>query len=461
MGYRKWTSWVLFLSLLAAISWGFWERANRMALVHAVEGSGQRDFYNLLNQVEQSEVSLGKALVSSSRAQQAALLTQASNQAAGAQSSLSQLPTPGINLVGTRKFLAQTADYCQYLAQRVARGQSLSQEEIQNLSRLRQEMGKLAVDLHNIEGQVAARTIRWSSFYSLHMPPLPRTMAWLKVRPVQATPHPLEGFVNTDRHLQTLPSLNYDGPFSDHLEKAKPLGLAAHPVDQPTAEKNALKFANDASGTTYRIASVNPVNGRIPCFGISLADEKRPGRQARIDVSRQGGHIISFLNPRPVDAPTIDVKAAQERATAFLKAQGFPDMLPTYTISQGHAQLFTFVAREQDVLLYPDQVKVKVALDNGEIVGFDATPFFMAHHKRDLPVPQVSAKEITAKLKPHLKVEGIRLTLIPTGGGREVLTYEVSTKLDTERYLLYFNALTGEEEKIMKIIDLPGGQLTM
>ncbi|SMB91355.1 germination protein YpeB [Thermanaeromonas toyohensis ToBE] len=461
MERKRWTVWVLSLLLLAAISWGFWERANRLALAHAVEGSGQRDFYNLLTQVEQTEVSLGKALVSTSKAQQAALLTQASNQAAGAQTSLSQLPTPGINLIGTRKFLAQTADYCQYLAQRVAHGQPPSNEEIQNLIRLRQEMGRLAADLHNIEGQVATHAIRWSSFYSLHMPSLPRTMAWLKARPVQATPHPLEGFVNTDRHLQTLPSLNYDGPFSDHLEKARPLGLAAQSVDQPAAEKNALKFANDASGTTYRVASVNPVNGRIPCFGMSLTDEKRPGRQARIDVSRQGGHIISFLNPRAVEAPTIDVKAAQERAAAFLKAQGFPDMVPTYTLSQGHAQLFTFVARERDILLYPDQIKVKVALDNGEIVGFDATPFFMAHHKRDLPTPQVSAKEITAKLKPHLKVEGIRLALIPTGGGREVLTYEVSTKLDTERYLLYFNALTGEEEKIMKIIDLPGGQLTM
>ncbi|MCG0277417.1 MAG: germination protein YpeB [Thermanaeromonas sp.] len=461
MKYRKWTSWVLLLSLLAAISWGLWERANRMALVHAVEGSGQRDFYNLLSQVEQSEVSLGKALVSSSQAQTAALLTQASNQAAGAQSSISQLPTPGINLVGTRKFLAQTADYCQYLAQKVARGQSLSQEEIQNLSRLRQEMGKLAADLHSIEGQVATRAIRWSSFYSLHMPSLPRTIAWLSARPVQSTPHPLEGFVNTDRHLQSLPSLNYDGPFSDHLEKARPWGLVATPVDQPTAEKNALKFANDASGTTYRITGVNPVNGRIPCFGISLVDEKKPDRQARIDVSRQGGHIISFLNPRTVGAPAIDVKAAQERATAFLKSQGFPDMVPTYTITQGSTQIFTFAAKQKDIILYPDQVKVKVALDNGEIVGFDATPFFMAHHDRDLPAPRLTAKEVTAKVKPHLKVEGVRLALIPTGGGREVLTYEVSTKLDAERYLIYFNALTGEEEKIMKIIDVPGGQLTM
>lgn len=459
--HRKWSILTLSLLLLAAISWGFWERANRLALAHAVEAGGQRDFYNLLSQVEQAEVSMGKALVCSTPAQQAALLTQAWNQASFAQASLSQLPTQGINLTATRKFLSQAADYSNYLAQKVARGQPLSAEEVQNLTRLRQEMSRLAADLHNTEGQVASRALRWSSFYSVRMPPLPKTMAWLKAQPVQANPGPLEGFINTDRHMQTLPSLNYDGPFSDHLEKVRPLGLTGGAIDQPQAEKNALAFANEAGRTSYRIAAVNTVNGRIPSFGISLADDKRPGLLGRIDVSKQGGHIISFLNPRAIEAPTMDAKSAEERATSFLQTHGFPQMVPTYTLRQGNSQLITFAAQEKGVILYPDQVKVKVALDNGEIVGLDATPYFMAHHQRSLPEPQVSVEEIRTKIKPHLKVEDIRLALIPTGGGREVLTYEVKTLLDNERYLLYFNALTGEEEKVMKIIDLPGGQLTM
>ncbi|MGB9859577.1 MAG: germination protein YpeB [Moorellaceae bacterium] len=458
---RKWTVLTLSLLLLAAVSWGFWERANRLALSHAVEAGGQRDFYNLLSQVEQTEVSMGKALVCSTPAQQAALLTQAWNQASFAQTSLSQLPTPGINLAATRKFLAQAADYSNYLAQKVARGQSLSAEEIQNLTRLRQEMSRLATDLHQTESQVATKALRWSSFYSVRMPSLPKTMAWLKAQPVQANPGPLEGFINTDRYMQTLPSLNYDGPFSDHLEKAKPLGLAGGSIDQPQAEKNALAFAHSASGTSYRVTAVNPINGRIPAWGISLADDNRPGITGHLNVSKQGGHVVSFLNPRAIDAPTLDAQAAEKRAADFLQAHGFAPMVSTYTLRQGNSQLITFAAQEKGIILYPDQIKVKVALDNGEIVGFDATPYFMSHHQRSLPEPQIGAEEIRSKIKPHLRVENIRLALIPTGGGREVLTYEVKTLWDNERYLLYYNALTGEEEKVMKIIDLPGGQLTM
>ncbi|GFN22772.1 germination protein YpeB [Thermanaeromonas sp. C210] len=458
---RRWSTLALSLLLLAALGWGLWERANRLALAHAVEAGGQRDFYNLLSQVEQAEVSMGKSLVCSTPAQQAALLTQAWNQASFAQAALTQLPTPGINLTATRKFLSQAADYCNYLAQKVARGQSLSEEEIQNLNRLRQEMGRLAADLHNTESKVASKALRWSSFYSVRMPPLPRTMALGEAVPAQATPQGLEGFINTDRHMQTLPSLNYDGPFSDHLEKARPLGLTGTAIDQPQAERNALAFAGSASGTPCRVTVVSPVNGRIPCFGISLVDDKRPGIVSRVDVSQQGGHIISFLNPRPVNNATLDAQAAAERAVSFLKAHGFPAVVPTYTLRQGNTQLITFAVREKGVILYPDQVKVKVALDNGEIIGFDATPYYMAHHQRNLPEPAVGVEDIRAKVQPHLKVEGIRLALIPTAGGREILTYEVTTSLDNERYLLYFNALTGEEEKVMKIVDLPGGQLTM
>ncbi|QGP92176.1 Sporulation protein YpeB [Neomoorella glycerini] len=457
---RRISTIVLTLALLLAVGWGLWERANRLTLANAVEAGGQRDFYNLLNYVEQAQVSMGKSLASSSPRQQAVHLTEAWNQAAAAQLSLSQLPTPGIKPINTSKFLAQTSDYNNYLAQKLARGGELSSQEREQLARLRDEMKRLAVDLRQTEGQVASKGLRWSSFYSTRMPAPLRTIANLAI-PVQAQPGPLDGFVNADRRLQTLPSLNYDGPFSDHLEKPRPLGLKGGDVSQAEAERRATAFANDASNSNYRVQATRTSNGLLPTFALNLVDNRRPSVIVHIDISKQGGEVISLLNTRPVGAPTLDAAKALERATAFLKAHGFASMQPTYTVRTDNNQVITFAAKEGDVILYPDQVKVKVALDNGEITGWDATPYYMAHHRRQLPTPKLTPAEARAKINPGLKVEGVRLALIPLPGGIEKLTYEVKTKLDDTRYLTYINAVTGEEEKVLQIVDVPGGQLTM
>ena len=457
---RKLSTILLSLALLLAIGWGLWERANRLTLANAVEAGGQRDFYNLLNYVEQAQVSMGKTLASSSPRQQAVHLTEAWNQAAAAQHSLTQLPTPGFKPVNTSKFLSQTSDYSNYLAQKLARGEEMTPQERQQLASLREEMGRLAADLHQTEGQVAGKTLRWSSFYGFRMPSLPRTIAG-RALPVEARPGPLDGFVNTDRRLQTLPSLNYDGPFSDHLEKQRPLGLGGGEVTQAEAERRAMNFSNAASNSNYRVQATRTSNGRIPTFSLRLLDSRRPNVTTHIDVSKQGGQIVSLLNTRPVGAPTLDAAAALEKARAFLQAQGFTGMQPTYTVRTDNNQVITFAAREGDVILYPDQVKVKVALDNGEITGWDATPYYMSHHKRDLPRPKLTPEQARAKINPGIKVEGVRLALIPLPGGQEKLTYEVKTKMDNTYYLNYINALTGEEEKVLQIIDVPGGQLTM
>lgn len=458
---RKITTLVLALALMLAVGWGLWERANRLSLANAVEASGQRDFYNLLSYVEQAQVSMGKFLASSSPRQQAVHLTEAWNQAAAAQHALSQLPTPGIKPINTSKFLAQTSDYSNYLAQKLARGDEITPQEREQLVRLREEMKRLVADLRQTENQVAAKNLRWSSFYSTRMPKPLKTIARFAV-PAQAQPSPLDGFVNADRRLQTLPSLNYDGPFSDHLEKPRPLGLKGGQVAQNVAEQKALTFAGDASGGgSYRIHTVRTSNGLLPTYAVNLVDDRRAGVTVNVDVSKQGGEIVSLLNTRSVDTPTLNGVQALERATAFLKSRGFADMQPTYTVRSGNSQVITFAAKKDNVILYPDQIKVKVALDNGEIIGWDATPYYMAHHERQLPRPQLTPDEARAKISSSLKVEGVRLALIPLPGGIEKLTYEVKTKLDDTHYLVYINALTGEEEKVLQIIDVPGGQLTM
>ncbi len=58
-------------------------------------------------------------------------------------------------------------------------------------------------------------------------------------------------------------------------------------------------------------------------------------------------------------------------------------MEPNYYLRYDGTVLFNFVYKEQNITIYPDLVKVKVALDNGEIVGFDASTYYLNHHNRN------------------------------------------------------------------------------
>ena len=57
-------------------------------------------------------------------------------------------------------------------------------------------------------------------------------------------------------------------------------------------------------------------------------------------------------------------------------------MEPTYVSEAEKRRVIPFVPSQDGVRIYPDQVKVSVALDDGEVVGFEALGYLMAHTER-------------------------------------------------------------------------------
>ena len=61
-----------------------------------------------------------------------------------------------------------------------------------------------------------------------------------------------------------------------------------------------------------------------------------------------------------------------------------------------------------------------------------------------------------------LEVDGaVRLALIPRSAGDEVLTWEVPARMGDARFLVYINALTGEEENILRLVETGEGAMTL
>ena len=120
-----------------------------------------------------------------------------------------------------------------------------------------------------------------------------------------------------------------------------------------------------------------------------------------------------------------------------------------------------YAAVQDGVLLYPDLIKVKVAMDNGDICSVECSGYIYNHETRENLTVSIGETEAKAKINKDVEIKNIRLAVIPKESKEEVLTYEVKGKIDNHDVLIYINANNGKEENVLLILETPGGILTM
>lgn len=447
----------LTIAVLVVGAWGYGERRNRMALEVRLENERQRAFAELLTHVENVGTLLNKSLVSASPRRNVGLFAEVGRHANAAQSSLSRLPLAGLPTERAGRFLSQVGDFASSLGRQNTRGAPVSDDQWQTLNRLQAQTRELSAQLHELQRQMRQDQLRFT--------PSRTAVATLLRRPDGPAAAPVaDGLRRLDRDIQQYPTLIYDGPFSDHLLRPEPLGLRPGLTSPEEARRIALDFAPVPRGAAYLATVTGQKNGPIPVHAVSVAPVGgAAGPTFLVDVTQQGGHVAWMLSSRQPGRDGVTLAEARTRAAEFLRTRGYPEMEPTYSVSEDGVAVITFAAVQEGVRLYPDLVKVRVARDTGEITGLEAVGFLMSHRKRALPLPALTPEAARARLHGRVEVVSERLALIPLDTRAEALAYEFEVRLAAteSRFLVYISALTGEEEKILQVIDGPNGTLTM
>ena len=430
--------------------WGYGLSREKNQLVTYLNNRNQRAFYEMMGNVENVEATISKSIVSSSPTQRMMLFSDIWQQANAAQQNLSQIPMTEPSVIRTSRFLNQTGDFAWSLAKKYARGTTIKPADVKQLNDLHTQAGYLAVELQNIEKSAASGQLLWDKIKG-------RTDSKLKN---QATPVPM-GLQKIDKNMQGFPTLIYDGPFSDHIFNRKPTGLTGANVNAARAGDIARSFVQAGSKGKYKVVKTESVNGTIPAFRIHLMPQNAAIQLVITDVSKKGGHILSMINTRTVSQIKLPSAKAITLASSFLVGRNIKNMAPTYMIEQQKTGIVIFEYKQDGVIIYPDLMKVKVSLDTGEVVGFEGASFLMNHHTRKLPKPKVTEKEALAAINPELKVTSKRLAVIPLENLQEVFVYEFRGDLKGDTFIVYVNAETGKEERILKVIDTNSGPVTM
>jgi len=440
---------VLALALLITVGWGVHEYNQRVEYHTYLDLQFQRQFYELIGHVENAQVDLAKAMVAGASNDTAKYLNGTVYQSYMAQEKLSQLPFDHAPIRRIEKFLSQLGDYSTAMVNKSLDGVVLGKDEMETLSELHSYANLLSQELIVLQQQIVKEGVNFGDLRREGN------------RDLQALNKRMESFnlINIEERMLEYPELIYDGPFSEHMTDRKSR-LKGKEVDQNTAIQ-ILRDMIDEDLTDIEVVG-NVENTTLDGYYIR-AQKPADGNRDNISavVTRQGGKVLWYLNPRVINESRLDREEAVEIAEDFLEDSGYEDMTATYVMAYEGQILINFAYKQDDVIVYPDLIKVKVALDNGEIIGFESHGYLMSHHTRDISKPTLTEDDARERLSSGVEVEHARLSIIPTAGEKEVLCYEFRVTLGADRFLIYIDAMTGHEVKILLMVEQEDGTLVI
>lgn len=437
--------YVLLTSLLVGVTiWGIYNYNQRRNLNLSLENQYRRAFIELSGYVDEIETQLNKGMLAGSAAQVASISSEIFRQSAAAKACLGQLPTSQVQLDNTAKFLSQVGDYTYVLSQNMINGQNISEEDFENLKSLTSYAATLNNSLAKIQEGIYEGTVSFTSENDYNTA-------------YAAGTDVLKDLENVEKSFSEYPSLIYDGPFSEHIENVQSVMLKnSDEITVDDALKKAKEFLGER-GNSLRYES-DTLNSAIDAYTFVSYDDTK---EISISVTKRGGYVNYFLDSRMVGEEKLNFSEAIITAEKYLNSIGIEDIVSNYYDKTGGVATINFAYQQDGVVCYSDLIKIRVALDNGEILGLEAHGYLMNHKKREFPPIKLTEQEAKEKVSTRLLVDSVGMAYIPKDSLEEILCYEFHGNFNERNFIIYINAENGREEKILMLIESENGILTV
>ena len=395
----------------------------------------QKAFYETCELTEGLSVNFRKLLVAGEAGQMQSLLNEAALQTQGALSNLALLPLGQETVSATLKFINQAGDFAGTLSTKLGNGAMPTDQDYATLEQLSETAAAFSVRM----GRLLDRYERGEAVFDFEGGDA-------------ASGESLYPITNPATEY---PVLLYDGPFSDSRSDGEFKTLDTLPEIAEADARQALA-AFMGSGVTaleYTGESAIPV----ACYEYALTVN---GYRLSAGVTRAGGCVLYLLSEGDVPEANLNRQQAMDAARAFLMARGYGEMELSYSSQFDGILTVNFAAVQNGVVLYPDLVKVQVSMADGTVIGLEAAGYLMNHVPRIIEVPKLSAQDALDRIGGALNPLQARLCVIPENTS-EYLCYEVTATSGQDTFLVYIDAMTGIERRIMQVISDENGALVM
>ena len=434
---RLWYDSVPVLAAFAALTAAVWGKAQKSK---ADEFEKLADEYasicvsacsrcssELKDTVTDMSFSLDKLRVTASQTARVLALEDIVRLSAVAAEHLSRLPRSQVDIMELESFLIRAGDYARTLSGGLLAGREPGETDIAQLEAMLEACRGLAERLEEriSSGEMPVGTEEYDYYEA-----------------------------SADRDGAEYPTLVYDGPKAAAADEIPPK-CAGEPETDPAA---ALEFAECIAEESMR--PVGGADGKLPCLEFENGDGT-----ASVTITKNGMHPVSVMRPPSgdrSDKPTAEELARIFRAAMlFLEKAGFEDMTPTFVSRYDGAAAVSFVWRTGDALVLSDSLSVLVDRETFRVIGLDARQYFYNHCEREIERPALSREEAEQAVSPSIEVSRTRLALLNVTPFTETLCWEVRGDGFGGEYVIYVNAQTGAEERIVRIVSDEYGERTV
>ena len=414
----------------------------------ATQNNYNMAFYEVVNHMQDVQNYLAKSLISKSSENGAETLTNVWREANLTQTYLAMLPLESQELENTQKFINQVGDYSYSLSRKNIKKEELTEDDIKNLEELHNYSIELTNTLNQLSEDLNSGRISWRDLTTDKASPFAQEVSNISK----------DSFSNLQESFREYSGLIYDGAYSEHLANGQKKAVTGTEINEDEAEEKVKEFIGKDKIKEISKLGLSE-NSNISGYNFYIKDKE--DHSINVAITKTGGHIISMNSDRNVEYETITQDEANERGKKFLNEKGFSNMKETYYLKQEGIVTINYAYSQDGVIMYPDLIKVKVALDNGEILGIETTGYLNSHQERDVSNIKISKEEAKTKINKDLQVMSEGLAVIPTEWQSENLCYEFKGKINETEFLVYINAENGNEEDILIITNTPNGTLTM
>ena len=299
-----------------------------------LEAVYQKNFYELVDSVNNTEIKLSKILNSSSRTYQKKLLEEISKNATESEVSIASLPLSQSDINDSVRLVNQVSGYTSTLAEKLAKGQNLTGQEMQSLEEIYDSMASIKAQLNKFSRKM-------QSGYSI----LDNSMDLNTKGSAFSTE-----LMKKDVDIK-YPTMIYDGPFSDSVTETKVKGLKGETVSKGKAEEIVQKqFKN-----TAEIKFEGETKGRFETYNFRIKNSD--SEMLYVQISKIGGHILTISGAGKDGDATIDLDSAKDLAVQFAKENGIENAQVVWSDQIKEDVYLNIAPISNGIVLYPDVEK--------------------------------------------------------------------------------------------------------
>ena len=400
-----------------------------------LENVYEKNYYEMVSYVNTLEVDLSKLVATTSLDSQCELLSTIHANSALCVNNINMLPFSNEKISNINSYFNTLYGFSESLMEENRFGNKLSADNLLQLDTMHTRLQEIQYDLnvylakvensYNIVDDIDFNNAENNNYSG--------------------------GMIDNESSNAEIPTLIYDGPFSESVLNKEIKGL---PNEEITLEQAEQKLHDIF--TKFSIVYIGESFGKFETYNFDVKGDIN----LYVSVTKKGGLLLSITSYGSAGENKISVQEGLVLAEVFAGDCGFENMYNVWYQNTGSVLYVNLAPIVNHVIYYSDLIKVKIDLSLGLVVGWEATNYATNHIERNF-TSSIGILDAEKRVSDLMEIVERNFTIIPGKYVGELSAYEYICKWKNYTYYIYIDSNTGEEVNILRVVSTTNGDLLM